>query len=319
MPVRGLKAIATSVMLALVTTISSHALHAQRSAVPSIDSLKHKILKVKPSDTHAAIRAWDTTHVVYYDPTITSNKLMVWMAGTNGTPLSIPTELFNTALAQGYRIIALSYITVPAVSQVCVREMLEANVNCAEMFRRKRIYGDNAFSAIPDEAHDAIIPRLVRLLQWLSTHDAGGEWSRYLTADASKPNWSSIAVMGQSQGGGMAQFIAQQETVARVISFSGGWDYANSGAKTIAGWYSKQAATPMERWFATYNINEVAARTLSEISTTLRIPATQIFALDKPLLNPGAASTSANPFHGDGIRNPVYKPIWLTMFGNGRN
>ena len=58
----------------------------------------------------------------------------------------------------------------------------------------------------------------------------------------------------------MAELIAQTETVARVISFSGGWDYADSRAKKIAGWYSKNATTPMDRWFATYNVNENAAK-----------------------------------------------------------
>ena len=35
-----------------------------------------------------------------------------------------------------------------------------------------------------------------------------------------------IVVTGQLQGGRMAAFIAQREIVARVITFSGGWDFA---------------------------------------------------------------------------------------------
>jgi hypothetical protein len=182
----------------------------------------------------------------------------------------------------------LSYNTVPAIAQVCAGERLDADINCAETFRWRRIYGDNAFPTIPDEPQDAIIPRPVHVLQWLGKHDAAGKWSTYLTADGSKPNWSSIAVSGQSQGGGMAEFIAQRELVARVISFSGGWDYSNSRTKAIAGWYSKKSVTPMNRWFATYHTKENAAETLSEICKALQIPASQIFALDKPLLDPDA-------------------------------
>lgn len=319
MPVRSLTTIAAFTMFALMPMLPATVVHAQPQTAPSIDSVKHKIVRVKPSQTNAAIHAWDTTHVVFYDPTIRSNKLLLWMAGTNGTPLSVPTALFNTALAQGYRIIALSYITVPAISQVCVRDMLDANVDCAETFRRKRVYGDNTFPTIPDQPQDAIIPRLVHLLQWLAKNDAGGNWGKYLTADGSKPNWASIAVTGQSQGGGMAEFIAKTETVARVISFSGGWDYSDSRSRKIAGWYTKKSATPMDRWFATYNTNENAAKTLGEICTALQIPASHIFALDKPLLNPSAPAANANPYHGDGIRNPVYQPIWITMFGSGLN
>jgi hypothetical protein len=39
---------------------------------------------------------------------------------------------------------------------------------------------------------------------------------------------------GQSQGGGMAAFIAQTQRVAGVIMFSGGWDRGPEGA--IAPW-----------------------------------------------------------------------------------
>lgn len=304
---------------ALLLMVSATVLQAQRQPAPSIDTAKYKRLSVKPSKTNAAIHAWDTTHVIYHDPSVRSNKILLWLAGTNGTPLNVPAELFSTALAQGYRVIALSYMTVPAVAQVCMGRVLDTDIACAETFRRRRVFGDVAFPAIKDEPQDAIIPRFLALLKWLNANDAAGNWSRYLTPDGTTPNWEQIAVFGQSQGGGMAEFIAQRESIARMISFSGGWDYANSLERRIAGWYSGKSATPMQKWFATYNVNEAAAKQLSEICAALRIPADQIFALDKPLLNPQASTTSSNPYHGDGIRNPVYRPIWIQMLGSGIN
>lgn len=296
--------------------LSSGVVEAQDAAQPAVDTARYKTLRVSPSATNPAIQQWDTTHVVYYDPAVRNNKLLLWMAGTNGTPLRVPAALFNTALAQGYRVIALSYITVPAVARVCKEGALDANVNCAEQFRRQRVYGNGVFPQIDDQAQDAIIPRFVSLLQWLNTNDAAGMWSRYLTADGSTANWENVALFGQSQGGGMAQFIGQRENVARVISFSGGWDYSNSREKKIASWYSRDAVTPLERWFATYHVDENAAAQLLEISTALRIPTGQLFALDKPLRS-SASTTSSNPYHGDGIRNPVYRPLWIRMFGSG--
>lgn len=307
---------ATAVTLGLLTTRETRA---QAKAPVVIDTVRYKTLHVKPSATNAAIHAWDTTHVVYYDAAITSNRILLWMAGTNGTPLAVPADLINTALAQGYRVIALSYMTVPAVSQICIGAQLNADIDCAEHYRRRRVYGDNTFTLIPDEPQDAIIPRLSKLLQWLNKNDAVGKWSTYLAADGTTPKWSMIAVSGQSQGGGMAEFIGQHESVARVLSFSGGWDYSNAREKKIAGWYAKPSVTPMEKWFATYNVNEIAAKEIREISMALRIPADQIFALDQPLLNPNAAASAANPYHGDGIRNTVYKPIWLRMLGRGND
>ncbi len=309
----------TLAVLGLLTTLSARAVCAQVKTPPSVDTVHYRSIRVKPSATNAAIHAWDTTHVVYYDPAVKSNRLLLWMAGTNGTPLALPTELINTALAQGYRVVALSYMTVPAVSQICIGAPLNADADCAEHFRRKRVYGDNTFALISDEPQDAIIPRLSKLLQWLNTNDAAGAWSNYLAADGTTPKWSMIAVSGQSQGGGMAEFIGQHENVARVISFSGGWDYSSAREKKIAGWYAKSSVTPMEKWFATYNVKEIAAAEIREISTTLRIPAAQIFALDQPLLNAAATASAANPYHGDGIRNPVYKPVWLRMLGRGND
>jgi hypothetical protein len=304
------------IIIAALIVVSIHG-KAQNNHHSFIDTMQYRTVWVKPSATNVAIHTWDTAHAVYYDAKIKSNRILLWLAGTNGTPLNVPVELFNTALSQGYKIIALSYITVPAVSQLCKDEVLDANTGCAAAFRRKRIYGDNDFSLIKDEPQDAIIPRFVNLLQWLVKNDPSGNWSQYLNKEELKPVWNKIAISGQSQGGGMAEFIGQQESLARVISFSGGWDYTNSKEKKIATWYFNKAVTPMQNWYAAYNINEMAANSLWEICTALQIPANHIFALDKPLLNINSSKENTNPFHGDGIRNTAYKPIWITMFGSG--
>lgn len=303
------------VLSIIIFALASHA-NAQTGRPQFLDTAVYKSISVKPTVTDAAITYWDTAHVVYYDPKIKNNKLLLWLTGTTGTTNNVPAEFFKTALAQGYRIIAVSFISVPAVAQVCRDNNLEANSNCAADFRRRRIYGDNDFSLIADQPQDAIIPRLVKLLQYLIINDASGNWQQYLEKAINKPNWNKIAVSGQSQGGGMAQFIAQYENIARVISFSGGWDFSSSTDKKIAGWYFKNNVTPMENWYATYNVNESAANTMKDICAALKIPPGHVFALDKPLGN-AAASGNANPYHGDGIRNTAYRDVWIKMLGSG--
>ena len=214
------------ILTAIIFTSAGNA-NAQSGKPQFLDTAVYKIIKVNPSATNTAITNWDTAHIIYYDPTVKNNKLLLWLTGTTGTTNNVPTEFFKTALAQGYRIIALSFISVPAVAQICQGDNLEANSNCAADFRRRRIYGDNDFSLIADQPQDAIIPRLVKLLQYLIKNDAPGNWQEYMTTDKSKPNWKKIAIAGQSQGGGMAQFIAQYENIYKVISFSGGWDYSS--------------------------------------------------------------------------------------------
>ncbi|MBS1511883.1 MAG: hypothetical protein JST86_13635 [Bacteroidetes bacterium] len=299
--------------IAAMMTFSSAAQHNNR---PLIDSTVYTIIKVKPSVTDPSVTHWDSVHVAYYNPKNKAGKLLLWLTGTGGSTNNMPAAFFNTALEQGYRIIALSFISVPAVSQTCMGNTLNNMPDCAAAFRLKRVYGTGDFSLIDDQPQDAIIPRLTKLLVYLQQHDAGGNWATYLT-HTQQPNWPLIAIAGQSQGGGMAEFIAQRENIARVISFSGGWDYSNSTAKTIAGWYYHNSVTPMDKWFATYHVNEKAAASIREICSALKIPADHVFALNLPLANAHAAA-NGNPYHGDGIRNIAYQPTWITMLGNGQ-
>ncbi|WP_330747391.1 BPSS1187 family protein [Chryseobacterium sp. CP-77] len=284
---------------------------------PSNNFSGYKTLKVKPSEADPSVKNWDSAHIVMYDKGIKNNKILLWLTGTKGSTDHVPQSFFKTALDQGYRIIALSFMSTPGVSQVCKGSYLSKNVDCAAEFRRKRIYGDNTFLPIPDQYQDAIIPRLTKLLQYLSKSDKDGAWSQYLNESTGKPVWSKIAIAGQSQGGGMAEFIAQHESVARIISFSGGWDYSDSRTKKIAGWYSQKLLTSPENVFATYHVKEVAAKELAEICKELHIPAENVFALDQPIVQNTNKRTPPNPYHVEGVKNPVYQPIWIKMLGSG--
>ncbi|HWD86889.1 MAG TPA: hypothetical protein VG367_02100 [Mucilaginibacter sp.] len=61
---------------------------------------------------------------------------------------------------------------------------------------------------------------------------------------------------------------------------------------------------------------EKTAKSIAEICVALKIPQDHVLALDKPMSNDGKGA-SDNPYHGDGVRNPVYKQVWLTMLGSG--
>ncbi|MBV8117519.1 MAG: hypothetical protein JOY69_06960 [Candidatus Eremiobacteraeota bacterium] len=260
---------------------------------------------MKPSATDARITNSDVPHVVIYDRAAPAGNLLLFMPGTGGEPPG-PLHFLNGAVAHGYRVISLSYVDTPAVAQVCIGSALAADPQCAEHFRAKRIYGNGGAAPIDDAPQDSIMNRFVKLLQYLENSDPRGGWDRYLSGDT--PIWAHIAVAGQSQGGGMAEFIAQREVVARVVIFSGGWD-RSSWAK-IATWYSNKSVTPLDRWFATYNVAEAMAQVLSETYTALGIPASHVFALHLPV-RPGMKP------HGEGDANPAYEDVWNQMLGSG--
>ena len=72
--------------------------------------------------------------------------------------------------------------------------------------------------------------------------------------------------------------------------------------------------TPPQNVFATYHVKEFAAVELAEICKKMHIPAENVFALDQPI---DQQINKPNPYHVEGIKNPVYKPIWIKMLGSG--
>jgi hypothetical protein len=65
---------------------------------------------------------------------------------------------------------------------------------------------------------------LTRLLQALARDHPTEGWDQYLTNGT--PNWPKIALTGQSQGAGMAAYIAKRVKLARVILSSSPWDHS---------------------------------------------------------------------------------------------
>ncbi|OQS31649.1 hypothetical protein [Chromobacterium haemolyticum] len=96
-------------------------------------------------------------------------------------------------------------------------------------------------------------------------------------------DWSKIVLSGQSQGG-MVAYISKCVAVRGVIDFSGGWDMRAS--KRITAWCPTLGATPPDRLFGTYHMQERFADLIRLSYNTMRIPADHQFALDKPIRRP---------------------------------
>lgn len=259
-------------------------------------------LKIAPHETDSAIDQKSPAHWVMNPFLLKADApLVVWLSGTEGTPENGPTLFYRTVLEQQFKLIALSYNSTPAVSQVCVNRKLRELPDCAARFRQQRVWGDAPNEFIRDQAHDAIASRLKKLLQHLVKTQAQSHWETYLRGDEIR--WERITLAGQSQGGGMAAYLAQTRPVAGVIVFSGGWDKRNQDE--IADWYARPSATAHARWFATYHVEENNAATMAKIYQVLGVPTANVFALNLPLSTQNA--------HGEGIRNPAYKDLWVRI------
>lgn len=260
-----------------------------------------RALPVAPHATDARLAVGEAPHWVVYDPAV-DEPLLVWLPGTHGKPGDGSRPLMRAMREAGYRVVGLSYRNDEAVGQVCAGQRLRRLPACAALMRQQRVWGDAPGAPIDDRPVDAIVPRLSALLRHLAAQDPAGRWAGYLDGD--EPRWSRIVLAGQSQGGGMAAFLAQTRAVAGVLSFSGGWDRSADGS--LAAWYRRASVTPPERWHASFHVREGAADLLARSYRELRIPAAQVHALDLPV-RPGHEA------HGEGIANPAYEPLWRQM------
>jgi hypothetical protein len=258
---------------------------------------------IKPSDTDLAIKRYDRFHyVLFNENTGPGASLFVYLTGTGGRPPG-PTVFFHAAADAGYRVISLDYNDEPAVAVFCPPKPPA----CSGNFRRMRIYGDGASldPSFDNSSSESIVNRLVKLLTYLDKQDPQQGWSGYL--DNGAPKWERIALAGQSQGAGMAAYIAKQHVVERVILFSSPWDFvrSNGNVRTLAPWIAMRSKTPPERWFGGYHARENEAELLAKSYTALRIPPDniRIFKRDLPASQPPGQE---NPFHAEGLTNPAY-------------
>jgi hypothetical protein len=267
-----------------------------------------RVHEIDPAAADPAIKAFREPHVAIYAPNAAADApLVLFMPGTGGKP-SNAIGLLRTVAEGGRPVIGLEYIDDPAVVAVCSRNSDPA---CSADFRQMRIYGTGPFRAETNTPADSIEGRLASLLVKLDKDYPGEGWGRYLAAG--RPDWSRIVVSGQSQGAGMAAYIAKAHLTARVVLFSSPWDFMPPG-QTLAPWLSTPSATPPERWFAAYNRREATAALLAESYRRLGIPPEHIRALGLDL-PPGANPNGKNPYHGQGIHDPRYRPEWLFLYG----
>jgi acetyl esterase/lipase len=260
---------------------------------------------IKPSDTDPAIKRFDrVNYVLFNQPTPSTANLLVFLPGTFGRPPG-PTAFLHAAADAGYRVISLDYNDEPAVNVYCPPKPPA----CSGNFRRMRLYGEGISidPSFDNSGAESIDNRLIKLLVYLDRKDSQQNWGSYL--DNGAPNWSRIALAGQSQGAGMAAYIAKREAMARVILFSSPWDFVASNGKLqmMAPWLAMPAATPAERWFGGYHQRENEANLLAKSYAAFRLPPQNIRVFKGNLPASQKEKPDKNPFHGQGLYDPAYE------------
>jgi len=177
-----------------------------------------------------------------------NEKLFVFMPGAANKPADF--QYFSSEAARaGYHVIGLMYRNDKAIENVCPGNPEE---NCSGNMRLEILTGVDISDNVTVNVANSIDYRLTKLLGHLDGEHPDQGWSRFLKDG--QPNWSRIAVGGQSQGAGQAALIAQLRHVPRVVMLSGPPDsrLPNQVPPVVDSWVHI-GRTPASKHFALYH------------------------------------------------------------------
>ena len=269
---------------------------------------------VLPSKTDFEIHTFDTPHWVYVDRDILvdhkqglaqdRHELLLWLTGTGGSGRTAE-GFVNLAAELGYHVISLAYPDeIPA--STCDGD---PDPNAFERFRMAIIQGGNAkmqggralFNVDPPES---IENRLLKLLVRLQNLRPREQWGQFLDSNGGI-KWDSIAVAGQSQGGGHAALIGIKVRVERVLCFGSPKDYSRR-LNMPAAWYSEPSATPKDRFFAFNHVQDVKGCTPQELYLNLQTLLGPAFG------TPARVDSEPYPYHHARVLYTAYPVVTIT-------
>ena len=255
----------TLVLLTALLLAPTVALRAQSGPAASSDFVT---LRIPPSRTDPAIKTFDQAHWIYLNRDIivdhrsdlpaARRQLLLFIPGTSPAPdpntkqaTGRPgaSEFCRLAANLGYHAILLRYPNATSAS-ICAGDEDPAEF---ERFRMAIIAG-GASRHITIPRSESIEHRLIKLLQRLQQLRPREAWSQFLNSDGTI-KWESIAVAGQSQGGGHAALIATKHLVARVVATGAPKDFSRRHNQPAA-WLSAESATPKSRFFGFNHVQD---------------------------------------------------------------
>ena len=263
--------------------------------------------EVQPSSIDGGVHNFDSPNLVIPNTTLTGAPLVVFLTGAGGKPTG-QTDFLKFVATQGFPVIALEYDDDPGAADACPKS---PDADCAEAFRRMRVDGvadGPGASPVSNPPNETIVARLTFLLRFLTQDKPGEGWDYYLDGDNIR--WDRVVVSGQSQGAGMAAYIAKHHEVARVVLFSSPQDVTGAD-NTPAQWLGLPSATPADRWFAEYHARETAAGLIKTDYAALQIPADHIHVFNQDL----TSGFHGSAYDASSIRDRRYQGDWMAMFG----
>lgn len=272
-------------------------------------------ISILPSATDPAIKTFDSPHAIYINRDIVvdqsrnlpqdRHQLLLWITGTGGKAQGAAVGFCNLAANLGCHVVSIMYPDdIPA--SACAND---SNPNSFENFRMAIIRGGHAVyqngrKEIFIERPESIENRLIKLLLRLKAIRPKEHWEPFLNDDGTI-KWESIAVAGQSQGGGHAALIGIKHRVARVLCFGSPKDF-NKKLNAPAAYYSVESATPKNRFFSFNHLQDSVGCTQEQLQRNLK--ALELNAFGSPV----DAATENPPYNHTRILTTSYPVVTET-------
>lgn len=217
-----------------------------------VDSVLSKGLvkrDVEPSATDPGIDSFNNAHLAYFnDNVLSGNKLLVFLGGSFSKPTDY--QVFSEFAAnQGYHVINLSYPNNPSI-QVCA---VDNDITCFDKLRHEVVYGEDVSDKISVSQSNSIHNRILKCLQYIAALDPGNNWNQYVASD--ELIYADIIFAGHSQGGGHAAYIAQGNSVERMLMFSSPNDFFTS-MNQPANWTGLSFQTSISKFYGFSNLRD---------------------------------------------------------------
>ena len=238
--------------------------------------------------------------------------LIVYFPAT-GAATTLYANFERTAAAAGYHVIAMPYANLRTERSICLVDMA-----CYGAVRAEQLNGD-ATRYLPVAAQRASVKTVLpSVLLELAHKDPNGNWKSYVSSGAI--NWANTVVVGHSQGGGLAAYIAHQHAVKGVIMFSSPND-TFPRTKTVATWLTAPSATPISRYYGLFDTRDSYAQSTTAAWHAM-LPGVGIIPTDTKSSFSGQLLSTSNLHSPDRLsahfavaRDTIYKPMWQYLLG----
>lgn len=341
--------LARLVALVLLTSV---ALLAGACVPPSGGGGNGTTWSVNPATADPATTADAVNPSKLYLPTGTARGALAVILHGTGAGTTGYGELTSTLRSDGYHVIVLRYSAALGTQGACPDSEISTFPDCHRVFRSETVFGagvadpdgfayDHPVAQIP--AADSLMNRLLKLVDHMAVAVPSADWDQFQDATAGVCNdlnttygaceldWSKVALIGHSQGAGVALYAAKFLPLRAVGLLSGSYDaFATSPTTaTAAPWTSEAGfATPDSSIRILRHTLDTGTARILAVADAVGVPGPDVDATAPPFAGNRLVTSATSTCPWDSAPNHnstafdlcapdgLYAPAWRALAGS---